>query len=151
VNGRADVCSNDCKRKPKRLARFFPLRQRQQRRLTLHTVAGKVSLAVAYGRDPQSGKWRGPAREQWGLGPHQKMPPELEDRVCLTATLTGSYEAAAQLSAKWGSGAMESFCSPLQGRFKRCGPFWSPPGLADLLASERARRNLDWDALWSKN
>jgi hypothetical protein len=31
------------------------------------------------------------------------MTPELEDRVCLTATLTGSYEAAAQLSAQWGS------------------------------------------------
>jgi hypothetical protein len=58
---------------------------------------------VGYGRDPQSGKWRCPAREQWGLGPHQKMTPELEDRVCLTATLTGSYEAAAQLAAKWGS------------------------------------------------
>jgi 3-deoxy-D-manno-octulosonate 8-phosphate phosphatase KdsC-like HAD superfamily phosphatase len=31
------------------------------------------------------------------------MTPELEDRVCLTAALTGSYEAAAQVSAKWGS------------------------------------------------
>src|ERR1035441_9242291 len=31
------------------------------------------------------------------------MTPELEDRVCLTATLTGSYEAAARLLAKWGS------------------------------------------------
>jgi hypothetical protein len=58
---------------------------------------------VGYGRDRQSGKWRCPAREQWDLGPHQKMTPELEDRVCLTATLTGSYEAAARLSAKWGS------------------------------------------------
>jgi hypothetical protein len=194
-----------------------------------------------YGRDSQSGKWRCPAREQWGLGPHQKMTPELEDRVCLTATLTGSYEAAAQLAAKWGSamndetirvharrvgqraeeqaqrrlrggalgeptvkvtgvkaspfalvimmdgwlarqrgadwgdgsrqsnlervawreittrgcpigsGAMESFCSQLQGRFKRCGQFWSPSGMADLLALEIARRNLDWDALWLKN
>jgi len=31
------------------------------------------------------------------------MTPELEDRLCLTATLTGSYEAAAQVSAKWSS------------------------------------------------
>lgn len=60
-------------------------------------------MLVGYGRDQPSGKWRCPAREQWGLGPHQKMTPELEDRVCLTATLTGSYEAAAQLAAKWGS------------------------------------------------
>jgi hypothetical protein len=31
------------------------------------------------------------------------MTPELEDRLCLTATLTGSDAAAAQLAAKWGS------------------------------------------------
>ncbi|MGD0260714.1 MAG: hypothetical protein ABSD29_12935 [Verrucomicrobiota bacterium] len=48
-------------------------------------------------------KWVCPARAHWGLGPHQKMTPELEDRVCLTVTLAGSYQAAAVLSAKWGS------------------------------------------------
>ncbi len=83
--------------------RFFPLRQRQDRRLTLNTVMGPVTVAVDYGRDQRSGKWVCPAREHWGLGPHQKMTPELEDRICLTATLTGSYQAAAELSAKWGS------------------------------------------------
>jgi len=62
-----------------------------------------VTLEVTCGRDGQSGQWKCPARERWGLGPHEKMTPELEDRVCLTATLTGSYEAAARLSAKWGS------------------------------------------------
>jgi hypothetical protein len=71
--------------------------------LTLNTVVGPVSVAVDYGRDVASGKWRCPAREQWGLGPHQKMTPELEDRICLTATLTGSYQAAAEMAAKWGS------------------------------------------------
>jgi hypothetical protein len=71
--------------------------------LTLHTVVGDVTLKVDYGRDPQTGKWVCPARAHWGLGPHQKMTPELEDRVCLTATLAGSYQAAAVLSAKWGS------------------------------------------------
>ena len=103
MNGRASVCSNGCKPKPRRLARFFPLQQRQQRPLTLHTVVGKIGLLVAYGREPHSGKWKCPARQFWGLGPHQKMTPELEDRLCLTATLAGSYEAASQLSAKWGS------------------------------------------------
>lgn len=107
MNGRASVCSNGCKLKPRRPARFPPLQQCQPRCLTLHTVVGKISVNVAYGRDRQSGKWKCPAREQWGLGPHQKMTPELEDRVCLTATLTGSYEAAAQLSAKWGSAVDE--------------------------------------------
>jgi hypothetical protein len=69
----------------------------------LHTVVGKITLEVTCGRERQSGQWKCPARERWGLGPHEKMTPELEDRVCLTATLTGSYEAAARLSAKWGS------------------------------------------------
>jgi hypothetical protein len=66
-------------------------------------VVGAISVAVDYGRDPQSGKWVCPARRRWDLGAHQKMTPELEDRVCLTATLADSYEAAAQLAAKWGS------------------------------------------------
>ena len=83
--------------------RGFSPSERQQRPLTLHTVVGKVTLEVTCGRDRQSGQWQCPARERWGLGPHEKMTPELEDRVCLTATLTGSYEAAAQISAKWGS------------------------------------------------
>ena len=62
-----------------------------------------ISVVVDYGRDPQTGKWVCPARKRWGLGAHQKMTPELEDRVCLTATLADSYAAAAQLAAKWGS------------------------------------------------
>jgi hypothetical protein len=66
-------------------------------------VVGDVTVNVAYGRDPQTGKWVCPARVAWGLGPHQKMTPELADRVCLTATLADSYQAAAELSAKWGS------------------------------------------------
>jgi hypothetical protein len=61
------------------------------------------------------------------------------------------YQAMAAQGCPNGSGAMESFCSQLQGRFKRCGQFWSPPGLANLLALDIARRNLDWDELWSKN
>lgn len=66
-------------------------------------MAGDVTLDVAYGRDPRTGQWVCPARARWGLGPHQKMTPELEDRVCLTATLADSYQAAAALAAKWGS------------------------------------------------
>jgi hypothetical protein len=33
-----------------------------------------------------------------------------------------------------GSGSMESACSQFQDRLKRRGQFWSPPGLADILA-----------------
>lgn len=61
------------------------------------------------------------------------------------------YERMAARGCPVGSGAMESLCSQLQGRFKRCGQFWSADGLGDLLALEVARRNLDWDALWSQN
>jgi len=61
------------------------------------------------------------------------------------------YAALAAQGCPNGSGAMESFCAQLQGRFKRCGQFWSPPGMADLLALDIARRNFDWDELWSKN
>jgi len=61
------------------------------------------------------------------------------------------YERMTTQGCPIGSGAMESFCSQLQGRFKRCGQFWSAQGLADLLALDVARRNLDWDALWCRN
>ena len=50
-----------------------------------------------------------------------------------------------------GSGAMESFCAQLQGRFKRCGQFWTEPGRRRLLALEIARRNQDWSQIWQRN
>ena len=46
-----------------------------------------------------------PARQAWGLQARQRMSPLLEERLCFTATMTGSYEAAAQVAAKWGSPA----------------------------------------------
>ena len=36
------------------------------------------------------------------MAPRQEMSPVLEERLCFTATLTGSYEAAAQVAGKWG-------------------------------------------------
>jgi hypothetical protein len=42
-------------------------------------------------------------RERWGLGAHAQMSPELEERLCFTATVAGSYEAAAALAGKWGA------------------------------------------------
>ena len=57
------------------------------------------------------------------------------------------YQAVEARGCPVGSGAMESFCAQLQGRFKRCGQFWSQSGLGDLLALEIARRNFDWDCL----
>ena len=60
-------------------------------------------MRSVYGQDPATGRWLCPAREVWGLEARQRMSPVLEERLCFTATLTGSYEAAAQVANQWGS------------------------------------------------
>jgi len=89
----------------------------------------------------------------WCAARNRPTPPEVErERDYFQSHREHvHYQAMATRGCPIGSGAMESFCSQLQGRFKRCGQFWSPAGMADLLALEVARRNLDWDALWSLN
>jgi len=61
------------------------------------------------------------------------------------------YEARAAEGCPVGSGAMESLCGQLQGRFKRCGQFWTEPGRRRLMALEVARRNQDWNQVWKLN
>ena len=61
------------------------------------------------------------------------------------------YAARAAEGCPVGSGAMESFCAQLQGRFKRCGQFWTEPGRRRLMALEIARRNHDWQQVWQLN
>lgn len=48
-----------------------------------------------------------------------------------------------------GSGAVESACRQRQCRYKRCGPFWTEPGVRHLCALEEARANGHWDQLWT--
>ena len=69
----------------------------------LRSVVGVVELRVWQGKDPRDGHWGCPVRESWGLKAHQQMSPALEEKLVFTASLAGSYEAAAQLAAKWGS------------------------------------------------
>lgn len=76
--------------------------RRQRRPLTLQTVVGAVTLEVDYGQEVRTKRWVCPAREMWGLGPHQKLTPALTERACYTATATGSYAKAAALCEKWG-------------------------------------------------
>ena len=57
---------------------------------------------VPYGQDPADRHWGSPLRERWGLSAHQQLSPALEDKLAYFATVTGSYEAAAQLAAKVG-------------------------------------------------
>ncbi len=47
-------------------------------------------------------------RERWGLGAHQQLSPALEDKLAYFATVTGSYEAAAQLAVKVGCAVEDS-------------------------------------------
>lgn len=70
--------------------------------IRLHSVVGVLNIETIYGQDPASGDWFSPLRLRWGLAARQEMSPELEDRLCFTATMAGSYEAAAHLAAKWG-------------------------------------------------
>jgi hypothetical protein len=67
----------------------------------LRTGVGDVELSVWQGQD-QDGHWGIPIREQWGLKAHQQMSPALEDKLAMTATLTGSYQDAAKIAVKWG-------------------------------------------------
>lgn len=75
----------------------------QKRALTLQSSVGTIQVETDYGQVAGGGNWRCPQREAWGIGPHQKMTPALQDRLCFTVTLTQSYEAAAQVATKWGS------------------------------------------------
>lgn len=61
------------------------------------------------------------------------------------------YAARAAAGCPVGSGAMESLCAQLQGRFKRSGQFWTEPGRRRLMALEIARRNHDWHQVWQLN
>ena len=60
-------------------------------------------MKVWHGKDPRDGHWGSPVRERWGLKAHQQMSPALEEKLAFTATLAGSYAAAEQVAAKWGS------------------------------------------------
>jgi hypothetical protein len=61
------------------------------------------------------------------------------------------YAARAAEGCPVGSGAMESLCGQLQGRFKRGGQFWTAPGRRRLMSLEVARRNQDWQEVWQSN
>ena len=61
------------------------------------------------------------------------------------------YATRAAEGCPVGSGAMESLCGQLQGRFKHGGQFWTEPGRRRLMALEVARRNQDWNEVWQSN
>jgi hypothetical protein len=62
-----------------------------------------VEIETDYGQEAGGGRWLCPQREAWGIGAHQKLTTVLQDRLCFTVTVTGSYAGAAELAGKWGS------------------------------------------------
>lgn len=70
--------------------------------MRLRSGFGEVALEVWRGKNPTDGLWGIPIQAHWGLTPHQQLSPALEDQLAYFATVTGSYEAAAKLSAKVG-------------------------------------------------
>jgi hypothetical protein len=85
----------------------------------LDTGVGTVELEVWHGQDRSDGHWGCPIRERWGLRPHQKMSPWLEEKLAFTATATGSYEDAAALAAKWSG--LKTEASKVYGLVERLG------------------------------
>lgn len=81
--------------------KLFPLKQRRHRPLTLRSEFGDVRLVVDYGQHPDTGQWYCPVKGAWQLGPHQKITPGYAEKLCFTATATGSYEEAAQVASQW--------------------------------------------------
>jgi len=85
------------------------------------------------------------------ISPHGDSNPSLQTKVeyFLNHRDHLGYQKATARGAPAGSGAIESQCSQLQNRFKRTGQFWSPSGLANLLALDLAVRNEAFDCLWN--
>jgi len=66
----------------------------------LRTSFGTVVLKVWRGKNPADGRWGIPIRQCWGLSPHQRMSPALEEKLAYFATVAGTYESAARLARK---------------------------------------------------
>jgi hypothetical protein len=75
----------------------------QLREFSLMTTVGTVTVRAAYGYSTHMQRWVSPAREEWDLAPYERVSPQLQARLCYTATQTGSYQKAALLAAYWGT------------------------------------------------
>ncbi len=73
----------------------------RMREFSLMTCVGTVKVRAAYGFSSVLQRWLSPAREQWGLSPYKRVSPQLQQKLCYTATQTGSYQKAALLAGCW--------------------------------------------------
>lgn len=78
------------------------LKNQRRRQLKLRSVSGVLELNSWYGYSRARGAWVCPCREVWGLEPYQRSTPELQSRMCFTATQANSYEGAARVADRWG-------------------------------------------------
>src|SRR2546430_930660 len=108
ASGGGAGCKNVCNNSLTSTARFFPLRQRKRRSLTLRSEFGDLKLTLDYGQHPQTQKWLCPVQSLWGLAPHQKITPGFAEKLCFTVTATGCYEEAAAVASKWGGAVDDS-------------------------------------------
>jgi hypothetical protein len=134
-----------------------------------HAVEHLGALAAAIHADPQAARdWLAPLAHQLKHGGEAgvihgingllqlcpSLPEDKRKAVEREARYFNShrdhlhYEQAAAQGCPIGSGAMESFCSQLQGRVKCPGQFWTLQGERDLLGLDLADRNGDWHDLW---
>lgn len=117
---------------------------------------------------PAARQWAEPLLHQMRHGGEAQMLTALDDVKALSAQLPEGrretldrgrsyfaqhadrlhYAAVEARGCPVGSGAMESTCAQLQGRFKCPGQFWTEPGKARLMALELAYRNHDWNTYW---
>ena len=104
------------------------LRETRWRDLQLTTVTGVVKLRVQHGYSVGLGQWVCPARAAWGLEAYQRVSPELEARLCYTATEVGSYERAAKMAVGWGSPVSDDLVhQPVQQRGRAALELELPP------------------------
>jgi len=84
-----------------------------KKKVTLQSSVGTCRLRRTTGKGAKGGEGFS-ATEIWGIGAHQKMTPALQDRLCFTVTMTGSYGSAAAVR-QWGCAVDDSTCSALVG------------------------------------
>ena len=74
----------------------------RRRKMKLRTVSGRVHLRVKIGYSQARRRWLNPIRQIWQMAPYQQVSPELQARVCQTATLVPTYEGAVATARCWG-------------------------------------------------
>ena len=138
------------------------LSNRRYRSMSLRTVAGIVRLRVPIGYSQPKRGWVNPLREAWGLKAYQQVSPELQARVCQTATLVPSYEGVAELARLWDCEVSDDLVhrhvQEMGAKASRLGPLPAAPwgsstefSLVIMMDGWMAReRGPDWGVSWRR-